>query len=130
MSGRIEYQDKKYTSLKNLGPVPEGVWHVNQDRFQNYDETQTTTMQNIKNYLGGGQWKGGKSIWGNNRVWIEPAKGTDSQGRTALSIHGGSSLGSAGCIDLADGMDDFTYMYRTYGRDIKLKVKYPPSFGK
>ena len=130
MLGNKKYQDKKYTDVKNLGPLPEGVWNVNQDRYQNYDETQTTITQNVKNYLWRGQWKGGKPAWGNHRVWVEPDKSTDNQGRTDLSIHGGWTFGSAGCIDLADGMDDFADMYRKYGKNMKLKVKYSPNFGK
>jgi len=130
MSGNKNYQDKKYTGLKNLGPLPEGTWNVNQDKYQNYDETQTAIIQNIKNYLGGGQWKGGKPTWGNHRVWLEPDKETKTKGRTDLSIHGGWTFGSAGCIDLADGIDDFADMYQKYGKNIKLKVKYAPNFGK
>ena len=31
-------------------------------------------------------------------------------------------------IDLAGGMDDFAKMYRTYGKDMKLIVKYADDF--
>ena len=133
MSGNKKYQDKKYTDFKNLGPLPEGVWNVNQDRYQNYDEQEFWKKPfNYTKYIGfnKGQWSGGKPAWGNHRVWIEPDKETNSQGRTDLSIHGGWTLGSAGCIDLADGMDEFAEMYRKYGKNMKLKVKYFLNFGK
>ena len=133
MSGNKEYQDKKYTATKNVGPLPEGVWNVNQDKYQNYDDQEFWEKPfNYTRYIGfnKGQWSGGKPAWGHHRVWLEPDKDTDSQGRTDLSIHGGWTFGSAGCIDLADGMDDFAEMYRKYGKNMKLKVKYSPNFGK
>lgn len=76
----------------------------------------------IKNNLGGGKWRGGKDSWGNNRIWLEPAQGTDNKDRTGLSIHGGKEYGSGGCIDLTDKMDDFTDKFKKYGHDMILNV--------
>ena len=128
MSGNKKYQDKKYTDVKNFGPLPEGNWNVNQDRYQNYDDQGWENK--VLGLLKHGTWAGGKLTWGNHRVWLEPDKDTDNQGRTDLSIHGGWTFGSAGCIDLADGMDEFAEMYRKYGKNMKLKVRYAPNFGK
>lgn len=74
--------------------------------------------------MGGGQWPGGTYSWGKNRIWLEPVKGTDNQNRTNLSIHGGKSYGSQGCIDLTDKMDEFTDRFKKYGNDMILDVKY------
>ena len=40
-------------------------------------------------------------------------------------LHGGSTLGSSGCIDIANGMDEFTKDYQEYGADMLLNVHYP-----
>ena len=71
-----------------------------------------------------GKWRGGKDSWGNNRIWLEPAQGTDNKDRTGLSIHGGKEYGSGGCIDLTDKMDEFTDKFKKYGHDMILNVKY------
>lgn len=123
MSGKPGYQCKEYDVVKNKGPLPEGKWLVRQSQHQNYDQTQTTWGR-IKNNLGGGEWRGGKDSWGNNRIWIEPAKGTDNKNRVDLSIHGGKEYGSGGCIDLTDKMDEFTDRFKKYGHDMILDVKY------
>ena len=33
-------------------------------------------------------------------------------------------------LTLLGGMDDFAEMYRKHGKNMKLKVKYSPNFGK
>ena len=123
MSGQPDYQCKEYDRVKNKGPLPEGKWLVRQSQHQNYDQTQTI-WDKLKNNLGRGEWRGGKASWGNNRIWLEPATGTDNKGRTGLSIHGGKEYGSGGCIDLTDKMDDFTDKFKRYGQDMILNVKY------
>ncbi len=49
---------------------------------------------------------------------------TDTLGRSGFSIHGGSTPGSAGCVDLTQQMPDFTKHFREYGADMDLIVKY------
>lgn len=127
MSGNADYQSARYQGVVNKGPIPEGMWRVNQDRYQNYDSHQNWWGK-VKSWGGAGTWRGGRTIWGNNRVWLEPSPYTNARGRDNFSIHGGSAFGSAGCIDLAPGMDDFTNDYREYGRDMDLYVKYPKDF--
>lgn len=124
MSGKPDYQCKEYDVVTNKGPLPEGKWLVRQSQHQNYDQTQTTIKQKLYNTLGGGEWPWGKYSWGNNRIWLEPAKGTDNKNRTNLSIHGGKEYGSGGCIDLTDKMDEFTNRFKNYGHDMILNVKY------
>ncbi len=126
MSGKPDYQCKEYDSIKNKGPLPEGKWLVRQAQHQNFYKNQSETEQNISKYSLGifGKWRGGQNAWGNNRIWIEPAKGTDNKNRTDLSIHGGKEYGSGGCIDLTDKMDEFTKRFKNYGHDMILNVKY------
>ncbi len=123
MSGKPDYQCKEYDGVKDKGPLPEGKWLVRQSQHQNYDQTQTA-WDKLKNNLGGGEWRGGKDSWGNNRIWLEPVQGTDNKDRTGLSIHGGKEYGSGGCIDLTDKMDEFTDKFKKYGHDMILNVKY------
>ena len=123
MSGKPDYQCKEYDSVKDKGPLPEGKWLVRQSQHQNYDQTQTV-WDKLKNNLGKGRWPGGKDSWGNNRIWLEPAQGTDNKNRTGISIHGGKEYGSGGCIDLTDKMDEFTNKFKKYGHDMILNVKY------
>jgi hypothetical protein len=50
--------------------------------------------------------------------------GTQTYGRSGFCIHGGDSPGSAGCIDLTDQLEAFVHMFREYGKDMELTVKY------
>lgn len=59
---------------------------------------------------------------------MESDKKTDAKGREKLSIHGGHDLGSAGCIDLVGGMDNFISYFESHEEDIELIVKYPDWF--
>jgi len=132
MSGRNGYQCRKFQNIKNNGPIPEGDWMVKQDNLQNYDDLSLSDKS--LNLIGGitgkffnypmGKWPGGKVAWGNNRVWLTPDENTNTYGRNNFSIHGGSTYGSSGCIDLTDDMDEFASRMRKYGRNIPLKVKY------
>ncbi len=126
MSGQPNYQCKEYDSLKDKGPLPEGKWLVRQSQHQNFYKDQSKFDQFRSEYGFGimGKWRGGKDSWGNNRIWLEPAQGTDNKDRAGLSIHGGKEYGSGGCIDLTDKMDEFTDKFKKYGRDMLLNVKY------
>lgn len=126
ISGKPNYQCKEYDTIKNKGPIPEGKWLVRQSQHQNFYKDQSKFDQIKSEYGSGifGKWKGGKYSWGNNRIGLEPAKGTDSKNRTNLSIHGGKEAGSGGCIDLTDKMDEFIDKFKKYGYDMILDVKY------
>lgn len=83
MSGKENFQSSKYTSIPNAGPIPEGKWHVRQENHQSAD-----FIDQALGFVGMGKWRGGYSSWGDDRIWLEPDKKTDTQGRTNLSIHG------------------------------------------
>ena len=126
MSGAADYQDRIYQDRVGKGPLPEGEWHVKQNQLQHYDDI--SGFQKVLGRFEAGQWPKGTSSWGNHRVWLEPTETTNTYGRGNLAIHGGKTFGSNGCIDLESGMDDFNNKYTTYGKDMKLKVKYPNKF--
>lgn len=47
------------------------------------------------------------SVWGHHRLTIHSFPGTNTYGRGGFFIHGGSTPGSAGCIDLWNQMETF-----------------------
>ncbi|MCP5528182.1 MAG: DUF2778 domain-containing protein [Verrucomicrobiales bacterium] len=47
------------------------------------------------------------SAWGDYRLTIHPYPGTNMGNRGGFFIHGGKTLDSAGCIDLAGSMNRF-----------------------
>ena len=121
-SGRSDYQCASNTNVANLGPLPEGNWVVDQSRVQNINDLDT--LDRIKNKFGVGKWPGDTKSWGHHRVWLSPDEGTDTLGRTRLTIHGGEEYGSAGCIDLAGQDGDFFNTIKDKG-NLRLNVHYP-----
>lgn len=69
--------------------------------------------------IGRGAWPGGTDSWGTQRAFLNPSPGTNTFGRSGFSIHGDTSPGSAGCIDLCD-------MVNTLFGDIPLGVDRVP----
>jgi len=45
-----------------------------------------------------------------------------------MYVHGGTTLGSAGCIDLTNYNDDFYHDFKNYNDDLLLKVQYPENW--
>ena len=69
-------------------------------------------------------WPGGYASWGDHRVWLEPAKETNTFGRDKFSIRGGVAFGSAGCFDLRTEISDFIKWFEQNKKDVILHVKY------
>ena len=88
---------------KGVGQLPEGQYWVNPQKIQNWSDLSTANQ--IASLLGRGAMPGGPRSWGQQRVWINPQEVTlvtpqgDTIIRNGFSIHGGSTPGSAGCID-------------------------------
>lgn len=109
-------------STVGWGPIPEGEYIARQSGLQ--FRSEQSLWGKVKSLLGGGTWPGGHRAWGDSRVWLEPASGTNTYGRSGFSIHGGTVPGSAGCIDLCRGMPSFTGQFRRAGHDVKVIVEY------
>lgn len=122
VSGRSGYQSKEFQEKADQGPIPEGEWLVAQGEYQPMPER--SVLETLVNELGRGGWPGGESSWGRHRIWLQPKAGTKTYGRSGFSIHGGSSPGSAGCIDLVEQMPAFVKVFRAHGQDVNLTVKY------
>jgi len=123
-SGKEGYQSPAYQSKKDKGPIPEGEWYVRQDRYQRKPPIGANWIEDLKNTLGGGLWPGGENAWGKNRIWLIPKRVKITYGRSGFSIHGGETMGSAGCIDLSSSMPLFILKFLSYGSNLVLKVKY------
>lgn len=116
MSGKPDYQGKENQTVESKGPIPEGLYVARQSKLQHRDDYSTIKKQT--------SWKGGSAAWGNHRIWLEPANETNTLNRSNFSIHGGVSFGSAGCIDLENGMDGFAKWFEKNGKDVIVHVKY------
>jgi hypothetical protein len=67
--------------------------------------------------------------WGDYRWALQPKKGTNTFGRGSFYLHGGSTPGSIGCIDLVTDSDDFAKYYekwrsKTGNKTILIEVDY------
>jgi hypothetical protein len=73
------------------GPIPEGIYWINPDE------------------LWTNHWykSGSENDWGKYRITIHPFTTTDTFSRGGFFIHGGKTLGSAGCIDLTSNINAF-----------------------
>jgi hypothetical protein len=121
-SGREGYQSSEHQETANKGPIPEGSYTVDPAKTQSY--SSTTGWDRFKGKFGGGTWPGGESSWGEYRTWLTPMKGTNTHGRGGFSIHGGTTPGSAGCIDLTKNNNSFHAWLKSYGKPVQLNVKY------
>ena len=123
-SGADGYQSAAYQSLEDKGPIPEGEWYVRQNRYQSKPPVGADWIEDLKNSIGRGSWPRGEAAQGKNRIWLIPKSVKITYGRSGFSIHGGDTLGSAGCIDLASSMPLFTLKFLSFGQNMILKVKY------
>jgi hypothetical protein len=120
VSGRPGFQSPEYQGEKNKGPIPEGDWVLRQGGHQKIPHGGVSEWyERTKN------WRGGEDAWGKERVWMDPLPGTDIKDRSGFSVHGGKDPGSAGCIDLTGQVGQFAEYFRSLGKDVKIKVRYP-----
>lgn len=95
-NGQFDYSQARQR-LSGQGPLPEGKYWIRLDQMQEnhwYRLFMTT------------------AAWGNFRITIHPYQLTETYGRGGFFIHGGSTPGSAGCIDLTGNMDRFVNTLR------------------
>jgi hypothetical protein len=93
---------------KNTGPLPEGQYEFNTSSLQTNDFF--TALARLAVGLGD---------WGSFRVPLTPYPGV-ADGRGGFYLHGGSFLGSAGCIDVGGGIfgdDATTWLLGTINSD-------------
>ncbi|PCE29834.1 DUF2778 domain-containing protein [Burkholderia ubonensis subsp. mesacidophila] len=86
--------------MGNVGPIPPGQYWIQPSQMW------TNRWYNIDP----------RAAWGDHRLTIHVMPGTQTYGRGGFFIHGGDHAGSAGCINLHAGMEDFV-------RDIEAATK-------
>lgn len=76
---------------KGVGAIPLGIYHLSSS-----DASDPGSVHDyIRNKLGD---------WGDWRIPLTPDSSTNTEGRNGLYLHGGSKVGSAGCIDAGGGV--------------------------
>lgn len=103
-------------SVSDAGPTPQGLYAIEPSNIQNIHDVGLPP-----------------DAWGRWRVPLEPYRATVDRMRscfgvirTSMYIHGGTQLGTIGCIELNDDSEerDFFDRLRNYGRRIELEVRY------
>lgn len=127
-SGRDDFQSSIYQSVKDKGPLPEGVYYANQNQRQNL--TLENIFLKLRNKLGiktnkESNWSGNPFSWGLKRVWLKPDEANQMYGRDKFSIHGGFNKGSAGCIDIPWQTDNLSDYLDNCQESVPVYVKYP-----
>jgi hypothetical protein len=94
------------------GPIPEGDYTL--------DPKEISEVHGLDYLL-----RRATGDWGNFRVPLRPAPGTETYGRTRFFLHGGDTSGSAGCIDVG-GQDKVLFpLLRKLDGPVRLRVEYP-----
>jgi len=120
------------TSVPDNGPIPEGEWKIPSNRETDpakrgvWNTDDWNKNRRRPGWIRKGTNPKPKKAWGNWSTRIEPKEGTDTKGRSGFNIHGGENPGSAGCIDLTCGDDDFfdDLINKGQGKDVGLTVDY------
>jgi hypothetical protein len=95
-----------------VGPLPEGTYTINPNEISHV----TGVRAFVRNLLGD---------WGNYRVPLHPAAGTDTHGRSGFMLHGGKTPGSAGCIDVCKLEGRLFPLLQQHKGPITVRVNYP-----
>jgi uncharacterized protein RhaS with RHS repeats len=98
--------------IPNYGPIPEGKYSV--------DPQKTNKRTLLKGMAG---W-GSTSAWGSQRTPIEPS-GHNAGGRYEMYMHGGTTPGSIGCVDMTSYNDAFHDWLADQSGPVSMDVDYP-----
>jgi hypothetical protein len=98
---------KERQKVKSTGPIPEGLYSITTDDFQRRQDK--SSLYQFLFYHGFPKTFSDES-WGPYRWGVKPEQ-AETYGRDGFTIHGGWEWGSAGCIDLTGGIDDFTKLF-------------------
>ena len=129
-NGLFDYSDSRQMNIGN-GPLPEGKYTINPKEVRNLTLKDDLIGQGLAfTQLFGkkvGAFPGGDAAWGMARLGIDP--NTVKVGnvvRGGFTIHGGTSPGSAGCIDLMRTETSFFSKLQQYSQSssVLLRVDY------
>jgi hypothetical protein len=115
-SGLLDKQGNtqpKFQSAENKGPIPAGKYKISVEKIEKRFDERGKEKE---------PWKvRPKEAWGNMRLLIVPDKDTNIFGRAGgFYIHGGSEMGSIGCIDLGKfGYEEKFFRFWENNFDVK-----------
>ena len=84
-----------------------------------------SNVDKVKSVVGRGPWPGGTTSWGEDRVPIKPQIDNRGERTGGYFIHGGSTPGSRGCIDLWKYNQSFFNVFLKYSSPLPLVIVYP-----
>jgi len=126
VSGFRGYQNPKFASLSNLGPIPEGAYNINltldPNRFAQIDASGNLYSNNGIERIPEGFLD--SNPWGTFRARLNPLPGTNTYGRTNFYIHNSSKGYTHGCIEIESAFFNKLLDYRKIHSSITLYVNY------
>ena len=103
----------------NVGPIPEGTYWIHPD------EIKELTDNPWARFPGGAVYESDLAAWGHYRAPLHPDPSTDTHGRSGFYLHGGTMIGSQGCIDVGPVNESILAMLKERGcKKVKVVVKY------
>lgn len=131
---RYNLTPEEWSKYKNEGPTPPGKYTLGETQYRTSNGKWKTDDQYVKDVVAKQtlldlpnspvkkeephefQNKTATSsvAWGDYRWLLKPKKGTDTHGRNSFYLHGGSTPGSIGCIDLVTDSGDFADYYKKW----------------
>ena len=128
----FQFIKRMFENKKRFGPIPQGIYHLKHLQ-KNDNKTDPNILDKLKTIyfrITGKDYDTGKEMssrthhpftdkknvftkiaWCRFRIFLKPHKKNNMYGRGQFFLHGGEIEGSAGCIDLGDGMDKFATMW-------------------
>ena len=161
---RYNLKPEEWSKYSNEGPTPPGNYTLGKTQERSSDKKWKTDAQYIKSVVATStlselpnskitdetrheftdKTPSSFVAWGDYRWALKPSKGTDTHGRSSFYLHGGSTPGSIGCIDLVTESGSFADYYKawqkksnkttikvvidysTYNKDIPMEVASQP----
>jgi hypothetical protein len=96
----------------NSGPIPPGEYSIDPDKI---GRNRTFNWP-------GPDFSESNDAWGNYRVPLDPKPGTNTLGRGGFFIHGGTNMGSIGCIDVGPNDQYVMDLTRKWGHGKPMTV--------
>jgi hypothetical protein len=106
--GSFDYSPERQHQM-SVGPIPAGGYWLDPSQLVDLRERWLYSIRY-------------EMAWGTHRITIHPFDSTHTFGRGGFFIHGGTSAGSAGCIDLVDQMADFARRLGATPPNTKVKL--------
>jgi len=103
----------------NIGPIPEGTYWIDPSEVVELSDNPWARLP------GGAVYESNLDSWGHYRVPLHPDPTTNTYGRSGFYLHGGTMIGSQGCIDVGPVNDSILRWIKERGcRKVKVVVKY------